>query len=110
MLARQALEKVPIPPHTCIPNLHCVAAEPINVGWGKKETQFHGSLGKAAAKSKQEVVVCVIVFALLNCVCFPKSSDTSVFCDSNNSHVSWRGDGQYFICSTFNSDAGIVNL
>ena len=28
---------------------------PVNVGWGKKETQFHGSLGKEAAKIKSEV-------------------------------------------------------
>lgn len=27
----------------------------ITVGWGKKETQFHGSEGKQAAKVKQEV-------------------------------------------------------
>ena len=29
---------------------------PVNVGWGKKETQFHGSLGKEAAKIKIEVI------------------------------------------------------
>lgn len=27
----------------------------MNVGWGKKETQFHGSIGKEAAKQKSEV-------------------------------------------------------
>lgn len=27
----------------------------ITVGWGKKETQFHGSAGKQAAKQKTEV-------------------------------------------------------
>lgn len=27
----------------------------VNVGWGRKETQFHGSLGKEAAKQKSEV-------------------------------------------------------
>lgn len=63
-------------------------AEPINVGWGKKETQFHGSLGKAAAQSKQE------------------SNTTLVLSDNDNSYVSWRGDGQYFICSTINPDTG----
>lgn len=26
----------------------------INVGWGKKETQFHGRSGKEAAKAKNE--------------------------------------------------------
>lgn len=29
----------------------------ITVGWGKKETQFHGSEGKHAAKAKTEVCV-----------------------------------------------------
>lgn len=33
--------------HFCIP---FYAAAPVNVGWGQKETQFHGSLGKSAAK------------------------------------------------------------
>ena len=33
---------------------YCLDA-PVNVGWGKKETQFHGSLGKEAAKIKNEV-------------------------------------------------------
>ena len=30
-------------------------AEFVNVGWGKKETQFHGSEGKEAAKQKIKV-------------------------------------------------------
>lgn len=29
----------------------------ITVGWGKKETQFHGSEGKQAAKIKTEIIV-----------------------------------------------------
>ena len=32
-----------------------LVAKPITVGWGKKETQFHGSEGKQAAVKKQEV-------------------------------------------------------
>jgi elongator complex protein 1 len=31
-------------------------AESVNVGWGSKETQFHGSEGKAAARLKQQVI------------------------------------------------------
>ena len=30
--------------------------KPITVGWGKKETQFHGSVGKPTAASLQQVV------------------------------------------------------
>lgn len=29
---------------------------PVNVGWGKKETQFHGSEGKEAAQQKENKV------------------------------------------------------
>ena len=32
-----------------------ITAEFIQVGWGKKETQFHGSEGKSAATKKTEV-------------------------------------------------------
>ena len=31
-------------------------AEFVNVGWGKKETQFHGSLGKASTQSATGVL------------------------------------------------------
>jgi len=30
-------------------------AQPVTVGWGKKETQFHGSEGKQAAVRKEAV-------------------------------------------------------
>jgi len=30
-------------------------AQLISVGWGRKETQFHGSEGKSAASRKEEV-------------------------------------------------------
>lgn len=33
----------------------CVAGKFITVGWGKKETQFHGSEGKQAAQKKVQV-------------------------------------------------------
>ncbi|XP_063627184.1 putative elongator complex protein 1 [Cydia splendana] len=48
----------------------------ITVGWGKKETQFHGSEGKQAAKLKTEI-----------------SGDV----DANNAvKISWRGDGNLY--------------
>ena len=31
-------------------------AQPVTVGWGKKATQFHGSLGKSAAQQQQQQV------------------------------------------------------
>lgn len=38
----------------------CIAGKFITVGWGKKETQFHGSEGKQAAQRKNQVSVGLI--------------------------------------------------
>lgn len=53
------------------------------VGWGSKDTQFHGTEGKSAAQKP--------VFATPT----PISND-----DHQVPVVSWRGDGQYFSVST----------
>ena len=53
------------------------------VGWGSKETQFHGTAGKGASQQP--------VFAT------PTPIATT---DSRETRVSWRGDGQYFVVST----------
>ncbi|TFK25707.1 pol II transcription elongation factor [Coprinopsis marcescibilis] len=55
---------------------------PINVGWGSKQTQFHGSLGKIAAQAPKSVKV-------------GSSPD-----DDNAPRISWRGDGTYFVVSS----------
>lgn len=55
--------------------------EMINVGWGKKETQFHGSEGKAAAKAASEV-------PMVNNV-NPSEIDLKP-------NISWRGDSLLF--------------
>ncbi|EFN87660.1 Elongator complex protein 1 [Harpegnathos saltator] len=52
----------------------------ITVGWGKKDTQFHGSEGKAAAKAKPEQI------------CANESDD-------GIPKISWRGDGALFAVS-----------
>ncbi|GAB1600612.1 putative elongator complex protein 1 [Argonauta hians] len=57
-------------------------AEFINVGWGKKETQFHGTEGKEAAKKKAVI------------------AEPALEWDDMKAYVSWRGDGQYFVTST----------
>ncbi|KAJ3588151.1 hypothetical protein NHX12_011746 [Muraenolepis orangiensis] len=51
----------------------------ITVGWGKKETQFHGSEGKQAAQKKTLGEV-----------------QPAVPWDDQRPRVSWRGDGQLF--------------
>lgn len=54
----------------------------VNVGWGKKETQFHGTEGKQAAKQKAADIVI----------------DNATDLDTRISIV-WRGDGEYFTVS-----------
>lgn len=56
----------------------------MNVGWGSKQTQFHGSLGKTAAQA-------------------PSLSADAVGCspdDDERVRVSWRGDGSFFVVSS----------
>ncbi|XP_035718153.1 putative elongator complex protein 1 isoform X1 [Vespa mandarinia] len=52
----------------------------ITVGWGKKETQFHGSIGKAAAMIKSVEI---------------NKNDT----DDGLPRITWRGDGSLFAVS-----------
>lgn len=54
----------------------------ITVGWGKKETQFHGTEGNQAAKQKLDMGIEV----------------NANECDRKISIV-WRGDGEYFAVS-----------
>jgi elongator complex protein 1 len=61
----------------------------VQLGWGKKETQFHGSVGKAAALEK------------------PLSSSEKCLISENDNfsaEISWRGDGEYFCCSVIAAD------
>ncbi|KAG0000493.1 hypothetical protein BGZ65_004319, partial [Modicella reniformis] len=55
----------------------------VNVGWGKKETQFHGTEGKQAAQRRVDTTA------------FTYSVD-----DDTQYRLSWRGDGTYFCCSS----------
>ncbi|XP_053693456.1 elongator complex protein 1 [Sabethes cyaneus] len=52
----------------------------MSVGWGKKETQFHGSEGKAAARQKKDVAVGAVDLEQVD----PKV------------RISWRADGELF--------------
>mmetsp|Transcript_9953 Transcript_9953/g.30084 ORF Transcript_9953/g.30084 Transcript_9953/m.30084 type:complete len:307 (-) Transcript_9953:9-929(-) len=55
-------------------------AKPINVGWGKRETQFQGKAGKAAIHQPLP--------------------DAEVPADDSAPRISWRGDGEFFATST----------
>lgn len=59
---------------------------PINVGWGSKQTQFHGSLGKTAAQAPSITKV-------------GSSPD-----DDNQPRISWRGDGAFFVVSSLSPE------
>ncbi|CAA7260510.1 unnamed protein product [Cyclocybe aegerita] len=59
---------------------------PINVGWGSKQTQFHGSLGKAAAQAPTTVKASI-------------SPD-----DDHLPRISWRGDGAFFVVSSLSPE------
>ncbi|KAM9330548.1 elongator complex protein 1 [Gastrophryne carolinensis] len=60
----------------------------ITVGWGKKETQFHGSEGKQAAQKKVMNV------------------QPALHWDDHKPRVTWRGDGQLFAVSTICPQTG----
>ncbi|XP_054842373.1 elongator complex protein 1 [Eublepharis macularius] len=60
----------------------------ITVGWGKKETQFHGSAGKQAAHAK------------------PMEVPPALSWDDHRPRITWRGDGQYFAVSAVCPETG----
>ncbi|OQR73312.1 elongator complex protein 1-like [Tropilaelaps mercedesae] len=64
----------------------------ITVGWGKKETQFHGSAGKQAQK-----VVAV------------QKKSIAEF-DDGRPYVVWRNDGQYFATNTVHNDVRTIRI
>ncbi|CAE6532691.1 unnamed protein product [Rhizoctonia solani] len=57
------------------------------LGWGSKQTQFHGSLGKAAAVSEPSTTG-------------QGGIDKPSPDDDNRPRVSWRGDGAFFVVSS----------
>jgi elongator complex protein 1 len=60
---------------------HAPSETPVTVGWGAKSTQFHGTLGKAAAQEAGEA----------GCTTTPD--------DDGDVRVGWRGDAQFFVVS-----------
>ncbi|GFT12842.1 elongator complex protein 1 [Trichonephila clavipes] len=63
-------------------------SKPINVGWGSKTTQFHGSEGKHAAHIKQ------------------KEPKQALPYDDCKPRISWRRDGEYFATSSVDETKG----
>ncbi|XP_060570172.1 putative elongator complex protein 1 [Ruditapes philippinarum] len=63
-------------------------AEFVQVGWGKKETQFHGSVGKQAAHVRPDEVTPALMW------------------DDHIPRISWKADGQYFAISSIHPQTG----
>ncbi|XP_071038680.1 putative elongator complex protein 1 isoform X5 [Parasteatoda tepidariorum] len=63
-------------------------SKPINVGWGSKTTQFHGSEGKGAALIRQ------------------KEPTSALPHDDKLPRISWRNDGEYFVISSIDEVKG----
>ncbi|KAM8939082.1 elongator complex protein 1 [Pelodytes ibericus] len=61
----------------------------ITLGWGKKETQFHGSEGKQAARQKKIT-----------------EAPPALPWDDRKPRVTWRGDGQLFAVSSICFETG----
>ncbi|SRR6266702_403836 len=83
--------KVKRPNRSSIPVPNCHLDAPINVGWGSKQTQFHGSLGKSAAQAPSAA---------------PPSSVGISPDDDLLTRISWRGDGALFVVSAVSPSAG----
>ena len=67
----------------CCKHVFILIEKPISVGWGSKQTQFHGSEGKAAAlKTPQIENPCILTW------------------DDEKVRISWRGDGQLLVISS----------
>lgn len=95
----------------------CFAGKFITVGWGKKETQFHGSAGKQAAQKKIQVSfqkqkhhglktktkkyrkLIKHLFDIKILCMHPQEVQPAAAWDDRRPRVTWRGDGQLFAVS-----------
>ncbi len=62
----------------------------VSVGWGSKETQFHGSEGKDA-RSKKEI------------------QSTLADWDDRMTRITWRADGLFFAINTVEPNQGMLH-
>lgn len=72
----------------------------MTVGWGKKETQFHGSEGKAAATRKIDSDASAVAARVA------ENIDNVVNITNKNITIAWRGDCELFAVSFYNSKIG----
>lgn len=91
----------PISEHSLDDETSLAEGEFVNVGWGKKETQFHGSEGKQAAKQKlddkQEInAEELIKVRMMENLHWLVIKFLFLLKDIN---IDWRADGAYFVVS-----------
>ncbi|KAJ1962686.1 putative elongator complex protein 1 [Dipsacomyces acuminosporus] len=65
----------------------------VALGWGKKETQYHGKAGKAAALAPEKEIKVLV------------TQD-----DDGQVRISWRGDGAYFAVSFISRQAREIRI
>jgi len=68
--------------------------EPVDVGWGSRATQFHGSAGKAAAAAAAAEAEAAKKADTVKDPRGPATLD-----DDGLARISWRGDGAFFMVS-----------
>ncbi|CAD6977243.1 hypothetical protein A4X06_0g1276 [Tilletia controversa] len=68
--------------------------QPVDVGWGSRATQFHGSAGKAAA-----VAAAAEAEAAAKADAQTDPRGPATLDDDGTSRVCWRGDGAFFMVS-----------
>lgn len=68
------------------------AGSHVNVGWGSKSTQFHGSEGKAARDASKVVSPSIFEW------------------DDRSTTITWRRDGQMFAISSVEDDGRIIRI
>ncbi|XP_074593484.1 elongator complex protein 1 [Brevipalpus obovatus] len=71
---------------------HPECIEPVDVGWGSKQTQFHGSEGKAASKAG------------------PQTKLPALEWDDRKLRIVWRSDNRYFVTSGIHPEKGYREL
>ncbi|KAL5482011.1 hypothetical protein EMCRGX_G022290 [Ephydatia muelleri] len=81
-------------------------AAPVNVGWGQKETQFHGSLGGKSTAILRYPVPGSGLPPPPPPINWRRGIRHPSSWDDRKARLTWRGDGEYFACSTFEPETG----
>lgn len=73
-------------------SVFCIDA-PIDVGWGSKETQFHGSIGRSHLHTQVHT-----------------NTEEKTASDDGSPRITWRGDGAYFAVSSLHQSRRVIRV